>query len=196
VGSRSEKSKLVRQLTEGLQQVFTATNALGLGVDAPTIRVVIHAGTVRRLREYAQESGRAGRDGLKSEAIILRGVSYDRWGKVQEGEPHGDVEDEMREFITTEGCRRVVLDRAMDRRRDRDSCEQGEERCNRCKARRVDGIKGIIKEEVEEAVAVVEEEDEGEEGEEAGTADGTEDEEGEERVEFERETKRRRLMGV
>ncbi|KAF2174793.1 P-loop containing nucleoside triphosphate hydrolase protein [Zopfia rhizophila CBS 207.26] len=75
VGSGSEKSELVRQLTEGRQQVFTATNALGLGVDAPTIRVVIHVGVVRKLRDYAQESGRAGRDGLKSEAIILRGVA-------------------------------------------------------------------------------------------------------------------------
>jgi superfamily II DNA helicase RecQ len=37
VGSSKEKGELVRQLTEGWQQVFTATNALGLGVDALTI---------------------------------------------------------------------------------------------------------------------------------------------------------------
>ena len=44
--------------------MFTATNALGLGIDAPTIRVVMHVGRVRMMRHYAQESGRAGRDGL------------------------------------------------------------------------------------------------------------------------------------
>jgi superfamily II DNA helicase RecQ len=37
VGSSKEKGELVRQLTKGQQQVFTATNALGLGVDALTI---------------------------------------------------------------------------------------------------------------------------------------------------------------
>ena len=46
IGSRAEKSKLVQQLTEGLQQVFTATNALGLGVDTPTIQAVIHVGII------------------------------------------------------------------------------------------------------------------------------------------------------
>jgi len=53
--------------------VFTATNALGLGIDAPTIRVVIHVGIREKMRDYAQESSRAGRDGLRSEAIMLRG---------------------------------------------------------------------------------------------------------------------------
>ena len=37
VESSKEKGELVRQLTKGQQQVFTATNALGLRVDAPTI---------------------------------------------------------------------------------------------------------------------------------------------------------------
>ena len=135
VGSRGEKAELVRQLTEGRQQVFTATNALGLGVDAPTIRVVIHVGVVRKLRDYAQESGRAGRDGLKSEAIILRGVVYNQEGRVREGGWGSKVEEEMREFITTEGCMRVVLDREMDGRLDRIGCENEEEKCSQCRER-------------------------------------------------------------
>jgi len=45
-GSAQEKRELVMQLTGGLQQVFTATNALGLGVDAPPIRAVVHIGVV------------------------------------------------------------------------------------------------------------------------------------------------------
>jgi len=133
VGSRGEKAELVRQLTEGRQQVFTATNALGLGVDAPTIRVVIHVGVVRKLRDYAQESGRAGRDGEKSEAIIIRGVTYDRAGRVRE-EGWGNVEEEMRAFVTSEGCMRVILDSVMDGRVDRAGCEDGEEKCCRCSA--------------------------------------------------------------
>ncbi|KAF2092969.1 hypothetical protein NA57DRAFT_49302, partial [Rhizodiscina lignyota] len=52
VGGKEEKAKLLQVLKEGTEQVFTATNALGLGVDAPTIRVVIHVGRVRKLRSF------------------------------------------------------------------------------------------------------------------------------------------------
>ncbi|KAF2801259.1 P-loop containing nucleoside triphosphate hydrolase protein, partial [Mytilinidion resinicola] len=62
IGSSKEKSEL---------QVFTATNALGLGINAPIIRAVVHVGTIRKMRHYAQESGRAGRDRRKSKAIIM-----------------------------------------------------------------------------------------------------------------------------
>jgi superfamily II DNA helicase RecQ len=72
VGSIEEKQEIVWQLTSGEAQVFTATNALGLGIDALTIWAVVHIGTVRKMRHYAQESGRAGRDGEVSEAIIMR----------------------------------------------------------------------------------------------------------------------------
>jgi superfamily II DNA helicase RecQ len=46
VGSIKEKKEIVQQLTSGEAQVFTATNALGLGIDAPTIQAVVHIGTV------------------------------------------------------------------------------------------------------------------------------------------------------
>jgi hypothetical protein len=61
VGSAEEKNAIVRQLTGGQQQVFTATNALGLGVDAPTIRAVVHIGTVRKMRGIMRK--RAGERG-------------------------------------------------------------------------------------------------------------------------------------
>jgi superfamily II DNA helicase RecQ len=71
-GSEEEKRQMVQALRKGQQQVFTATNALGLGVDAAGVRAVIHIGVVRLVRDYVQESGRAGRDGSRSEAIIIR----------------------------------------------------------------------------------------------------------------------------
>ncbi|KAF2801299.1 uncharacterized protein BDZ99DRAFT_347351, partial [Mytilinidion resinicola] len=82
VGSSKEKSELVKQLTKGRQQVFTAINALGLGINTPTIRVVVHIGTIRKMRHYAQESGRAGRDRRKSKAIIMHGFRTDKRGVV------------------------------------------------------------------------------------------------------------------
>ena len=44
-------------------------------MNAPKIRVVVHVGMVLRLRDYAQESGRAGRDGQASEVIVVWGAA-------------------------------------------------------------------------------------------------------------------------
>ncbi|KAF2187533.1 P-loop containing nucleoside triphosphate hydrolase protein [Zopfia rhizophila CBS 207.26] len=114
VGSSKEKHELVKQLTEGRQQVFTAMNALGLGVDAPTIRAVVHIGKIRKMRHYAQESGRAGRDGTASEAIIMRGHRVDRRGRVYESKFGEDVEEEVAELISGTRCMRISIDQAMN----------------------------------------------------------------------------------
>ncbi|KAL6154871.1 hypothetical protein ACJQWK_00892 [Exserohilum turcicum] len=95
VGTVEEKKKIVRELTSGQRQVFTATNALGLGVDAPRIRAVVHVGVVRQMRQYAQESGRAGRDGEKSEAIIMRGYRMRGRKKAFVRVEGGEVEEDM-----------------------------------------------------------------------------------------------------
>jgi superfamily II DNA helicase RecQ len=73
VGIEEKKRGILQSLIRSTYQVFVATNALGLGIDAPHIRVVIHIGVRSRMQDYAQESRRAGRDRQKSEAIILRG---------------------------------------------------------------------------------------------------------------------------
>jgi superfamily II DNA helicase RecQ len=49
-------------------------NAFGLGVDVPDVRVVIHAGAIYQMRNYSQESGQGGRDGKRSEAIMVMRV--------------------------------------------------------------------------------------------------------------------------
>jgi len=51
-------------------RVVFATVAMGMGVDIPSIRHVIHVGPPRTIREYVQETGRAGRDGCFSTAIL------------------------------------------------------------------------------------------------------------------------------
>ena len=58
---------------DGKLRIVIATTAFGMGVDCPDIRRIIHWGMPATLEEYVQETGRSGRDGEPSEAILYRG---------------------------------------------------------------------------------------------------------------------------
>jgi superfamily II DNA helicase RecQ len=132
VGDQQKKKGILRQLTGQTERVFTATNALGVGIDAPTIRTVVHVGVPKELKQYSQESGRAGRDGQASEAIIMQAITTDRNGR-RRREVGYDTEAVMKEFIGGQRCRRVALDGYIDGRFNRQVCEEGEQRCVVCR---------------------------------------------------------------
>jgi len=66
--TRSERQK---DWIENRTRVMVCTNAFGMGIDKPDVRLVVHADVPDCLENYYQEAGRAGRDGKKSYAVLL-----------------------------------------------------------------------------------------------------------------------------
>jgi RecQ family ATP-dependent DNA helicase len=133
-----EKAYILDDFRKKSEAIIVATSALGMGVDIPDIRVVIHVDKPRNLLDYAQETGRGGRDGKASEVILI--VKEEM---VMSSEQSSSISKEdrlvQRYIFGTQHddkpiCRRVVLDEYLDGRTDRKSCEDGEASCDVCKS--------------------------------------------------------------
>jgi ATP-dependent DNA helicase RecQ len=111
--SREEKTEVENWFFASKRGVLTATCAYGMGVDKGDIRTVIHRDVPSSVEAYLQESGRAGRDGLASRAILLWGPEDGKRLKRTEGED-GRFRALLAYGKDTGHCRREALLRLLD----------------------------------------------------------------------------------
>lgn len=112
-----EREYVQRRFLNDQVDIVIATVAFGMGINKSNVRYVVHHDVPRSIENYYQETGRAGRDGLESEAMLLfdekDAARVRQW--IEQGEATDRLDVEIQKFASMEAfaeaqtCRRQVL---------------------------------------------------------------------------------------